>query len=165
MLTVRQFDTNRAPVLPLERLSWQIAEWRREGLRVANCHGRFDPLHVGHLFHFEEAKSLADRLVVTVTPDRFSRSGPERPIVPEELRAAMISGLRCVDAVAINIWPHALELLEMLRPDLFVKGVDYADNPDPAFEAEVRKAAELGIVVHTTRTEKHSSTELFDAVR
>ncbi|MFM8535060.1 MAG: adenylyltransferase/cytidyltransferase family protein [Acidimicrobiia bacterium] len=43
------------------------------------CHGRFDPLHVGHVLHFLEAKAHGVRLVVTVTPDRFAATGPGRP--------------------------------------------------------------------------------------
>jgi bifunctional ADP-heptose synthase (sugar kinase/adenylyltransferase) len=62
-----------------------------------------------------------------VTPDRFVNKGPNRPAFNEELRAEAISALDCVDYVAINKWPMAVETIRCLRPNFYVKGAEYKD--------------------------------------
>ncbi len=52
----------------------------RKGKKIVHCHGVFDLLHIGHIKHFQEAKSMGEILVVTITPDRFVSKGPSRPI-------------------------------------------------------------------------------------
>ena len=95
---------------------------------VVQCHGVFDLMHIGHIRHFEEAKSLGDILVVTLTPDRFVNKGPHRPAFPEDLRAETIAALDCVDYVAVNSWPTAVETVKLLKPDVYAKGPDYKDS-------------------------------------
>ncbi|HEU0097452.1 MAG TPA: adenylyltransferase/cytidyltransferase family protein [Allosphingosinicella sp.] len=154
-----------APVLSLEELADRVRAWQQGGLRVAHCHGRFDPLHAGHIMHFEEAAALADELIVTITPDRFSNSAPGRPLLTDKLRARTVACIRCVSLVAVNRWPSALELLEILKPDIYVKGVDYRTMQVDAFVAERRLADRFGIEVRLTGTPKFSSTELIEQLR
>ena len=92
---------------------------------VVHCHGCFDLLHVGHIKHFEAAKKFGEVLVVTVTPDRFVNKGPDRPFFNQQLRAEAIAALECVDYVAINEWPMAIETIKVLRPHFYVKGIEY----------------------------------------
>jgi rfaE bifunctional protein nucleotidyltransferase chain/domain len=99
----------------------------REGRIVVQCHGVFDLLHIGHIRHFQEAKKAGDVLVVTITPDRFVNKGPNRPVFTETLRAEAIAALDCVDHVAINKWPTAVDAIALLRPDIYAKGADYRD--------------------------------------
>lgn len=94
---------------------------------VVQCHGVFDLMHIGHIRHFREARKLGDILVVTVTPDRYVNKGPHRPVFTESLRAEAIASLDCVDYVAINQWPTAVEAIECLRPSVYAKGSDYRD--------------------------------------
>ena len=94
------------------------------------CHGVFDLLHIGHIKYFEEAKSMGDILVVTLTPDAFVNKGIGRPVFNQTLRAEAISALECVDYVAINQWPTAIETIQTLKPDVYVKGPDYKDYED-----------------------------------
>lgn len=95
--------------------------------KIVHCHGVFDLLHTGHIRHFEQAKKLGDILVVTVTPDRYVSKGPQRPVFSEDLRAEAIAALDCVDYVAINKWPMAVETIQLLRPDFYVKGSEYRE--------------------------------------
>jgi rfaE bifunctional protein nucleotidyltransferase chain/domain len=111
----------------LEDLHTALADSRARSLRVVLCHGVFDLLHVGHLRYFQEAKEMGDVLVVTLTADRFVNKGPHRPAFPEEIRAELIAALECVDYVAINSHPTAVEAIRLIRPDVYVKGPDYAD--------------------------------------
>jgi rfaE bifunctional protein kinase chain/domain/rfaE bifunctional protein nucleotidyltransferase chain/domain len=99
----------------------------REGKKVVHCHGVFDLMHIGHIRHFEAAKKLGDLLVVTLTPDRYVNKGPNRPVFTETLRAEAIAALDCVDYVAINNWPMAIETIRLVRPDFYAKGSDYRD--------------------------------------
>ncbi len=122
---------SRKKILELDDLAQRVAEVRaQEGLKVAHCHGVFDLLHIGHLRHFQEAASIADILVVTVTPDRFVNKGPGRPVFTELLRMEAIAALECVDYVALNQWPKAVETVGLLKPDFFVKGSEFKDLED-----------------------------------
>lgn len=111
----------------LEELAARLSDCRQRGQKVALCHGVFDLLHVGHLRHFRQARDLADLLVVTVTPDRFVNKGPGRPVFGEDLRLESLSELECVDYVAVNEWPTAIETIRLLKPDFYVKGAEYRD--------------------------------------
>jgi cytidyltransferase-like protein len=99
----------------------------RDHKKVALCHGVFDLLHVGHIRHLERAKQFGDILVVTVTPDRYVNKGSHRPAFPERLRMEGVGALGCVDYVALNKWPTAVETIDLLRPDYFVKGCEYKE--------------------------------------
>jgi len=70
---------------------------------------------------------MGDILVVTVTPDKHVNKGPGRPVFHEDLRAEAIAALDCVDHVSINTEALAVEPIELLQPDFYVKGADYQD--------------------------------------
>ncbi len=107
----------------IAELAEALAALRANGKKVVHCHGVFDLLHIGHIKHLEAARKLGDALVVTLTPDRFVNKGPHRPAFPERLRAEALASLVCVDFVSINEWPTAVETIQRLRPDFYVKGV------------------------------------------
>lgn len=98
------------------------------GKRVVHCHGVFDLLHVGHIRHLRRAREEGDVLVVTVTPDQWVNKGPSRPAFTEDLRLEALAALDCVDFVALNEWPSAVETIALLRPDVYVKGGEYRDE-------------------------------------
>ena len=117
----------RSKVRSVEELAATLQRLRGEGKTVVLCHGVFDLLHIGHIRHFEQAKTQGDVLVVTVTPDRFVNKGPNHPAFTEQLRVEAIAALDAVDYVAINKWPMAVEAIRWLRPDVYAKGSDYRD--------------------------------------
>lgn len=119
--------STRKKIKPLEELAQSLRPLRAAGRKIVHCHGVFDLLHLGHIRHFEQAKSLGDVLVVTVTPDRYVNKGPGRPVFGEDLRAEAIAALDCPDYVAINEWPTAVETIRLLRPDFYVKGSEYGE--------------------------------------
>ena len=114
----------------LEELAGVLGEEKNRGKKVILCHGVFDLLHIGHIRHFEQAKKMGDVLAVTTTPDRYVDKGPGRPVFNEGLRAEAIAALDCVDYVAINQWPMAVETIRLLRPDFYAKGSDYRNASD-----------------------------------
>lgn len=114
-------------VSPPGAIEETIAEFRRQELKVAHCHGVFDLLHPGHLDHLTEAKSFADVLVVSVTADEFVNKGPGRPVYGIDRRLKMLEALQIVDVVFESSSPTALEAIDIVKPDFFVKGPDYID--------------------------------------
>jgi D-beta-D-heptose 7-phosphate kinase/D-beta-D-heptose 1-phosphate adenosyltransferase len=92
--------------------------------------GVFDLLHLGHLRYLERARSLGDVLVVGVNSDESTRrmKGATRPLVPANERAELLAALTCVDFVTIFEETSAEALLALLRPEVYVKGADYADS-------------------------------------
>jgi rfaE bifunctional protein nucleotidyltransferase chain/domain/rfaE bifunctional protein kinase chain/domain len=113
---------------------------RARGGTVVATGGCFDLLHPGHIETLQAARALGDCLVVCLNSDRSVRrlKGPSRPIVTEDDRAAVLSALECVDAVVVFDEDTPAEVLRALRPDLWVKGGDYAvaDLPEAAVLAE-----------------------------
>jgi len=147
-------------------LAEQVRAWREGGERVVLCHGCFDPLHVGHLLHFKAAKKFGERLVVTVTPDRFVNKGADRPLFPENLRLEMVLALRVVDAAAINLWTSAVDTIRRIGPDSFAKGADYRNNPqcNPNFFQEDEEMKKHGGRIVFTDEESFSSTRIIEWV-
>jgi len=91
--------------------------------------GVFDLLHTGHVTLLEAARSEGDALIVGVNRDASARrlgKGPDRPVVPEAERARVIAALAAVDCVVLFDEDTPLELIRRLRPDVLVKGADYA---------------------------------------
>jgi len=112
------------------------ARVRDAGGTVVATGGCFDLLHAGHVRMLEAARALGDCLIVCLNSDASVRrlKGPDRPLVGEDDRAAVLAGLGCVDAVAVFDEDDPRELLRTIRPDVWAKGGDYAvaDLPEAA---------------------------------
>jgi rfaE bifunctional protein nucleotidyltransferase chain/domain len=117
----------------LAALREQVAARRARGDRLVLTNGCFDLLHVGHVRYLQAARALGDFLVVGLNSDASTRAlkGPERPLVPEAERAEVLAALTCVDAVVIFDEPTAERLVEVLRPEVYVKGDDYTEASLP----------------------------------
>ena len=114
-------------ILSREQLPATLAGWRAEGRKVVFTNGCFDLLHLGHVDYLEQARHLGDALVVGLNTDgSVSRLKPGRPIQDEEARARILAALAFVDAVVLFGEPTPLALIELVRPDVLVKGDDYA---------------------------------------
>jgi rfaE bifunctional protein nucleotidyltransferase chain/domain len=112
-----------------EILAW-CRQLRQGGSRIAFTNGCFDLLHAGHAALLVEARAAADALVVGLNGDASVRrlKGPERPLVPAAERAELLEALEPVDRVVVfdDDTPH--ELILALRPDVLVKGADWAED-------------------------------------
>lgn len=102
-----------------------IADLKKKGKKVVQCHGVFDLVHLGHIRHFNTAKKEGDVLVVTITRDRHVKRGPGRPIFSENLRAETLASLAVTDYVCIVDSPTAVECIKILKPNIYAKGQDY----------------------------------------
>lgn len=112
----------------LKELSKIIAEHKSNDQKVVHCHGVFDLLHIGHIKHFEEAKTYGDILIVSITSDEFVNKGPGRPVFTTSLRLEALAALQSVDYVVANNLPTAEEIIKTLKPDIYFKGPDYKDH-------------------------------------
>jgi rfaE bifunctional protein nucleotidyltransferase chain/domain len=152
-------------VLTVAEASALIRAAQTDGHVVVMCHGCFDLVHPGHVRHLQQAARLGDRLIVTVTADALMGKGPDRPLIPQELRAENLAALDCVDWVAISEHPTATPLLEVIRPDVYVKGREYEHNQDPRFEEEKQIVERHGgRVVFTSGDVVFSSTALISTM-
>jgi len=112
--------------LSREALVAQRAAWRTQGQRVVFTNGCFDLLHLGHVDYLEKARHLGDALVVGLNTDTsVSRLKPGRPLQDEMARGRILASLLFVDAVVLFDEPTPLQLIELVQPDILVKGDDY----------------------------------------
>jgi len=149
----------------LDELADIIQVLKREGNTIVHCHGVFDLLHPGHIQHLEAAKHEGNILIITVTPDEYVGKGPGRPVFNQRLRAESIAALQCVDYVAINEWPTAVETIKKLKPDVYVKGSDYANREDDLTKQiykEEETIKSIGGRIHFTNELTFSSTKLLN---
>lgn len=151
----------RKKIVKLPQLLAILAQERARGRKIVQCHGCFDIVHPGHIRHLSDAAEQGDVLVVSVTADRQVDKGIGRPMVPQELRCESLAALTMVDFVLIDGESWAGPMLEQIKPDVYVKGLEYSTNNDPRFLREktiVEKHG--GVVVYTSGEVVYSSTRM-----
>lgn len=99
---------------------------KKENKTIALCHGVFDLVHPGHIIHLEQARGLADVLVVSVTASKYVRKGPGRPYFDDEMRMKFLAALECIDYVMLSEGYTVDDIIEIVKPDFYVKGAEYA---------------------------------------
>lgn len=155
----------RYKILSLEKLTSVCANERLQKKKIVHCHGVFDLLHLGHVRHFKEARSLGDVLVVTLTADAFVNKGPGRPVFNEAQRAEMLASIEYIDYVAINHAPDAENVIRVVQPSLYIKGTDYANAEEDVTGKIIdeRRAVEsYGGQIHFTNDITFSSSSLIN---
>jgi D-beta-D-heptose 7-phosphate kinase/D-beta-D-heptose 1-phosphate adenosyltransferase len=125
-----------------------IKDLKAKGKRIVFTNGCFDLLHIGHIRYLEEAKALGDVLVVGVNSDSSVRKlkGPKRPILPEEERTEILSGLGCVDYITLFDEIDPLKLITSLQPNVLVKGGDWTKGQTVGREVVERSGGEVVIL-------------------
>ncbi len=97
----------------------------KPGKKIVCCHGVFDLLHIGHLKHFKSAKKYGDILIVSITPDKFIQKGFDRPYFNSEQRIESLASIEIIDFVILNNSINAVDIINKIKPDYYVKGPDY----------------------------------------
>ncbi|MDR1084237.1 MAG: adenylyltransferase/cytidyltransferase family protein [Deltaproteobacteria bacterium] len=145
----------------------QAALWRTELLALKKVlvmtNGCFDLLHPGHLCYLEEARQLGDYLLVAVnSDDSISRlKGPQRPIRPEKERCLMLAGLEMVSRVVLFSEDTPFNLIELLKPDILVKGGDW---PPDKIVGGPETLARGGLVRSLSLLDGYSTTNLIENI-
>lgn len=121
---------------------------RAAGQRVVLAHGVFDaPFHPGHARLIEWARSMGDVLVVSVVPDRFVAKGPDRPRLPERVRATVIASLPWTTHVVLTEEAGPWSIIRALKPHVYAKGADcrpLLDDPNSGLNQDVAVLREVG---------------------
>ncbi len=103
---------------------------RKEGKTIVFTNGCFDLVHAGHVSYLSAAADLGDILILGLNTDTSVKKikGEKRPVIRQEQRACVVAALQMVDYVVLFDAPDPLELIEMIRPDVLVKGADWPEN-------------------------------------
>ena len=155
--------SDQTKIVSFNEISSLVKKYRDAGKKIVHCHGTFDLIHPGHVIHFEESKQLGDKLIVTVTGEKFVNKGPGRPYFNDELRVRSLTALEAIDHVVIIPYPAAVEAIEAVRPDVYCKGKEYEDAANDVtgdMEDDVNTVKSVGGVVRYVGSVVFSSTKL-----
>jgi rfaE bifunctional protein nucleotidyltransferase chain/domain len=117
---------------------------------VGLCHGTFDLFHIGHVRYLQEAKSMCDVLVVSVTDDEYVRKGAGRPIYSTEERMEVLASLDCVDYVVPSREATITWLIKELQPHYYFKGSEYSNTMTPGLMEEIEALSKYGGAIYYT---------------
>lgn len=122
-----RMQERRNKVVSLESAIDQVTKWRRQGLQVGFTNGCFDLIHPGHVSLMRQARAECDRLVMGLNSDDSVRrlKGPDNPINSVNARAEVLGAMEAIDLIVVFEEDTPMRLLELLRPDVLVKGSDY----------------------------------------
>ena len=149
-----------------DELKLILEQAKQHGKVVVQCHGCFDILHPGHLRHLTWAKDQGDFLVVSVSGDSVVNKGFNRPFVPDQLRAENLAALEVVDYVVIDDGEWAGQILETLKPNIYVKGKEFQD----VYSGRIGRERQLvesygGKVLFSSGDVVYSSTKIIEEHR
>lgn len=151
-------------ILGIEEALKRRGSLRAAGATLVFTNGHFDLLHIGHVEYLGKARALGDALFVGLNGDASTRrlKGEGRPIVPGEQRARLLAALDVVDAVIVFDDDTAAELLIELRPEVYVKGGDYAEKDLPERPTVEAYGGRIELIEFVPG---HSTTELISRIR
>lgn len=117
-------------ILKPTTLQKRLKAFRQKRLKIAFTNGCFDFLHLGHIRYLEAAKKNADILVVGLNSDASVRAikGAHRPVNSQKARASVLAALSCIDFITIFNEATPLKLIQMVKPDILIKGADWKDK-------------------------------------
>jgi D-beta-D-heptose 7-phosphate kinase/D-beta-D-heptose 1-phosphate adenosyltransferase len=141
-----------------------MAGWRLLGKSIAFTNGVFDILHPGHIFSLSQAAKEADLLIVGLNSDASVKrlKGNDRPINNQETRSLILASLLMVDAVVIFEEDTPLELINIIKPDVLVKGGDYTIEQIVGAKETIVNG---GRVVINPIVEGYSTTSIIDKLK
>ena len=134
-------------ILTPAQLPAVLAAWRAAGRKVVFTNGCFDLLHLGHVDYLEQARHLGNVLVVGLNTDAsVGALKPGRPIQDEQARARILAALAFVDAVVLFGEPTPQALIELVQPDVLVKGDDYAPESIVGYHVVMARGGQVRTV-------------------
>jgi D-beta-D-heptose 7-phosphate kinase/D-beta-D-heptose 1-phosphate adenosyltransferase len=147
-----------------EALRERVAYQRGQGQRIVFTNGCFDLLHRGHVSYLNRAKALGDVLIVGVNGDDSVRrlKGPDRPLNDLDDRLGVLEALSCIDHVIAFDEPTPEALIDIVRPDVYVKGGDYTLDRLPEVPQVERLGGHVRILPYV---DDHSTTGLIARMR
>ncbi len=157
-------ESYRLKIKDIADVKVEVARLKDEGQRVVFTNGCFDILHSGHARYLFAARQLGDHLIVAVNSDRSVKAikGRARPIVPQEDRAELVAALGCVDTVLIFDEDNPLTVIAGLRPDVLVKGGDWAEEEIVGADLVKESGGSVARIPFVTG---YSTTDIIDKIR
>ena len=147
-----------------ESASIQVHAWQQQGMDVVFTNGCFDLLHKGHILYLEEASQQGDKLIVAINADKSvsKLKGKHRPIKDEDNRSLIMAAFSFVDLVVIFYEETPLELIEMITPDVLVKGGDWSPDQIVGSDYVINNG---GSVLSLQFVEGYSTTALENKIK
>ena len=133
--------------------------------KIGLVHGVFDIMHIGHIEYFKSAKKLCNRLVVSVTTDKFVNKGSDRPAFTINERIKVLKSIKYIDEVVISKEKTAVRQILKIKPDFYIKGKDYKDlikNPDSNLQKEINAIKKVGGKFIVTESKLKSSSKILN---
>jgi len=135
----------RTKIFDWDGLKNKVVQWEKEGKKIVFTNGCFDILHKGHVDYLAKAADLGDVLVLGLNTDEsvIKLKGSHRPIQDEDSRMLIIASLGFVDAVVLFNEATPLKLIELVQPDVLVKGSDYNIEQIIGYDVVKAKGGEI----------------------
>ena len=136
---------------------------KAEGKTVVFTNGCFDIFHVGHLRYLQEAKKLGDIMVVAVNSDASVRElkGPTRPVNNEADRQELLAGFECIDYVTMFTEKTAINIVNLIQPDIYVKGGDIKMGKFAEYDTIMAYGGKVEIIpLSVTNSADYSTTNI-----
>ena len=138
----------------------------KKNKKIVLCHGVFDLVHYGHILHFQSAKKYGDYLVVSITKDKFIKKGPGKPLFNSETRMKFLSSLEIIDCVIESKSSSSIDILNLVKPNVYVKGPDYKklkDDKSKKIILEKNTVEKYGGKIKFTKDQTYSSSSIINS--
>ncbi len=124
---MKTFNNVRLKIFSQNVAKKKAAKWKKEGKKIVFSNGCFDILHRGHIEYLAKASALGDILIIGLNADISVKriKGKTRPINDEHARAILLAALSFVDGVVLFEEDTPYNLINLIKPDIIVKGKDY----------------------------------------
>jgi len=160
---MNQWNKLQAKVYTTDTLQSQIADWRKNDMKIVFTNGCFDLLHLGHVDYLAKARDLGGKLIIGLNTDAsVSRiKGPSRPVKDQKSRATILAAMQFVDAVIFFDEETPINLITSVQPDVLVKGGDYTLEGIVGHEIVLEKGGEVKTIDFV---DGYSSSKLIDKI-
>ncbi|MFW5873438.1 MAG: D-glycero-beta-D-manno-heptose 1-phosphate adenylyltransferase [Bacillota bacterium] len=149
-------------ILDLNSLKDKVEKLKLKN-KIVLTNGCFDLLHVGHIRYLKEAAGLGDILIIAVNSDQSVRKlkGSNRPLLPLEERMELLAALGFVDFVTSFSTETCSPVIELIQPDLYVKGGDYSPETLPEWDLIKKYGGNVEFIEMTT---ERSTSGIIDKI-
>lgn len=147
-----------------ESINIAVNQWKSLGEKIVFTNGCFDLIHYGHLHYLAEAAELGDRLIVGLNSDQSVKrlKGSQRPIKDETNRSFLLASLACIDAVVLFSEDTPLQIIDLIKPNVLVKGGDWKSHQIVGSDIVLNDG---GKVKSLAFVEGHSTTSLIEKIQ
>ena len=154
----------RSKIYSWEGIARQTSIWRFQGKKIVFTNGCFDILHLGHVEYLSRAADLGNILIIGLNSDTSVQKlkGFDRPLINEGARAMLLASLSFVNAVVLFDEDTPYKLIELIQPDVLVKGADYKVEEIAGYDIVLGRGGKIETI---ELTKGYSTTSLLHRIR